>query len=288
VKLKKYPAAAAEWERAHALATKADEVYYHKANTIYANKLYSDSAANTIFALDSALLYVNKALEIEQLPVYTRLKGHILYTKRDFAGAFDCYSALTGTNLSNAEIYVLAANCKEILGDSDAAILYQDSAIATFGRVPVAAMAPYILNRGLMKYRAGRYREAVLDYNVYANILNNRMNANFYYLREQAEYNGKMYRLALADIDVALRMEPENLLFLLEKGRICYRVNMIDDAIPVLETAIKVAPDNADAYYLMARCQMLKNNKAAAKDNLSKALKCGHPDAAAMLKELEK
>jgi tetratricopeptide (TPR) repeat protein len=97
-----------------------------------------------------------------------------------------------------------------------------------------------------------------------------------------------MYRLALADIDVALRMDPENLLFLLEKGRICYRVNMIDDAIPVLETAIKVAPDNADAYYLMARCQMLKNNKAAAKDNLSKALKCGHPDAAAMLKELEK
>ena len=288
VKLKKYPAAAAEWERALALATKADEVYYHKANTIYANKLYSDSAANTIFALDSALLYVNKALEIEQLPVYTRLKGHILYTKRDFAGAFDCYSALTGTNLSNAEIYVLAANCKEILGDSDAAILYQDSAIATFGRVPVAAMAPYILNRGLMKYRAGRYREAVLDYNVYANILNNRMNANFYYLREQAEYNGKMYRLALADIEVALRLDPDNILFLLEKGRVCYRVNLIDDALPVLEKAVKVAPDNADAYYLLARCQMLKGSKDAAKVNLSNAAKYGHPDAAATLKELEK
>ena len=288
VQSKKYQAADNEWKRALALTEKSDEVYYHMANTIYANKLYSDSVASTIFALDSALHYVNKALEIEQQPIYTRLKGNILYTKRDFSAAFDCYSSLTSTNLCNAELYVLAANCKEILGDSDAAILYQDSAIATFGRVPIAPMAPYILNRGLMKNRAGRYREAVLDYNIYANILNGRVNANFYYLREQAEYNGKMYRLALADIDVALRLEPENIIFLLEKGRICYRVNLIDEAVPALEKAIKTAPDNPDAYYLLARCQMLKNNKSAAKENLSKAAKLGHPNAAATLKELEK
>lgn len=288
VRAKKYRTAFDEWNHALTLAKKDDEVYYHMANTIYANKLYSDSTANTIFALDSALLYVNKALEIEKVPIYTRLKGNILYTKRDFSAAFDCYSSLTSTNLCDAELYVLAANCKEILGDSDAAILYQDSAIATFGRVPIAPMAPYILNRGLMKNRAGRYREAVLDYNIYANILNGRVNANFYYLREQAEYNGKMYRLALADIDVALHLEPENILFLLEKGRICYRVNLIDDAIPVLEKAIKIAPENPDAYYLLARCQMLKNNKAAAKENLSKAAQLGHPNAAATLKDIEK
>ncbi|MBQ5663063.1 MAG: tetratricopeptide repeat protein [Bacteroidaceae bacterium] len=288
VKRNKYKAAFDEWSHALTLAEKDDEVYYHMANTIYANKLYSDSVASTIFPLDSALLYVNKALEIDNQPIYTRLKGNIFYTKRDFSSAFECYSSLTSTNLCDAELYVLAANCKEILGDSDAAILYQDSAIATFGRVPVAPMAPYILNRGLMKYRAGRFREAVLDYNVYANILSGRVNANFYYLREQAEYNGKMYRLALADIDVALRLEPENILFLLEKGRVCYRVNLIDDAIPVLEKAVKIAPDNPDAYYLLARCQMLKKNKSAAKENLSQAAKLGHPNAAATLKELEK
>ena len=288
VKAKKYVAAFEEWNQALALAEKKDEVYYHRANTIYTNKLYSDSVASTIFALDSALLYVNNALNIEKLPIYTRLKGNILYTKRKFAEAFDCYSSLTSSNLCDAELFVLAANCKELLGDSDAAILYQDSAIATFGRMPIAPMAPYILNRGLIKYRAGRFREAVLDYNIYANILNGRVNANFYYLREQAEYNGKMYSLALADIDVALHMEPENIIFLLEKGRICYRVNLIDEAIPTLETAIKVAPDNPDAYYLLGRCQILKNNNDAAKDNLSKAVKLGHPNAAATLKEIEK
>ena len=288
VKSKKYKAAYEEWKHALNLTEKSDEVYYHMANTIYTNKLYSDSVASTILSLDSALQYVNKALETEQQPIYTRLKGNILYTKRDFSAAFDCYSSITSTNICDAELYVLAANCKEILGDSDAAILYQDSAIATFGRIPVMPMAPYILNRGLIKYRAGRYREAVLDYNIYANILNGNVNANFYYLREQAEYNGKMYRLALADIDVALRLEPENILFLLEKGRICYRVNLIDDAVLVLEKAIKVAPDNPDAYYLLARCQMLKNNKSAAKENISKAAKLGHPNAAATLKELER
>ena len=65
-------------------------------------------------------------------------------------------------------------------------------------------------------------------------------------------------------------------------------MNLIDDALPVLEKAVKVAPDNADAYYLLARCQMLKGSKDAAKVNLSNAAKYGHPDAAATLKELEK
>ena len=96
-----------------------------------------------------------------------------------------------------------------------------------------------------------------------------------------------MYRLARADIDGALALEPDNITFLLEKGRICYRVNMIDEALPVLEKAIVVAPDSPDAYYLLARCQMLKGNNSAAKDNLEKAAKYGHPDAAETLKKIK-
>lgn len=285
--VKNYSAACADWEKALSLSEKDAEIYYHKANTIYGHKLYVDSAAAVHFPLDTALVCVNRAIELDSQPIYTRLKGDILYTKRDFAAAFDCYSALTSTNLVNAEIYMLAANCKELVGDVDAAILHLDSAIATFGRVPVAHMAPYVMNRGLVKNRAGRYREAVLDYNAYANLLNSRVNANFYYLREQAEYNGKMYRQALVDIDVALIMEPENVTFLLEKGRVCYRVNMIDEALPVLEKAVALAPENPDVYYLLARCQMIKGNKAAAKENLTKAHNLGHPSAAATLNELK-
>lgn len=284
---KKYDAAESGWSKALTLAGKKGDVWYHKANTIYAHKLYADSAASVTFPIDSALTYVNRAIDTDNLPIYVRLKGNILYTKRDYAGAFDCYSALTSTNLCDAEVYALAANCKELLGDPDAAVLHLDSAIATFGKVPVAAMAPYVLNRGLVKNRAGRHREAVLDYNAYAKLLGNRMNANFYYLREQAEYSGKMYRLALADIDVALAFEPDNIVFLLEKGRICYRVNMIDEALPVLEKAIGVAPENPDAYYLMARCQMLKGNNSAARQNLEKAVKYGHPAAAETLKSIK-
>ena len=284
---KNYPAALSGWEKALALSESDAEIYYRKANTIYSQKLYLDSTANAIFPLDSALQDVTKALALDNQPAYTRLKGDILYTQRNYSAAFDCYSALTSTNLVSADVYMLAANCKEILGDVDAAILHLDSAIATFGRVPVAAMAPYVMNRGLVKNRARRYREAVLDYNAYANLLNSNVNANFYYLREQAEYNGKMYRQALADIGVALIMEPDNVLFLLEKGRVCYRVNLIDEALPALEKAVKLSPENPDAYYLLARCQMIKGEKAAAKENLLKAQKYGHPSAAATLQELK-
>jgi Tfp pilus assembly protein PilF len=62
---------------------------------------------------------------------------------------------------------------------------------------------------------------------------------------------------------------------------------MIDEALPVLEKAIAVAPDNPDAYYLMARCQMLKGDNAAAKENLQKAVKFGHPTAAETLKNIK-
>ena len=285
-RLKDYKGALSGWDKALALAGKKDEVWYHKANCIYAGKLYIDSIAGEAFSIDSAIVCIDRAIEIDRQPLYLRLKGNLHYTKRDYAAAFDCYSALSGTNLCTAETYVLAANCKEILGDSDAAVLQLDSAIATFGRVPVTAMAPYVLNRGLVKYRAGRYREAVLDYNIYENLLNGRVNANFYYMRQQAEYNGKMYRLALADIDMAIGLEPENVLFLLEKGRLCYRVNMIDEALVPLEAAVRLAPDNPDAYYLLARCQMAKGNKTAAKANLEKAQKLGHPSAAETLKSL--
>ena len=287
VKLRNYDIALNCWENAFSLTEKDDEIYYHKANIIYTHKLYSDSSKNNILTLDSALSYTNKAIKINNQPIYTQLKGNILYTKRDFTAAFDCYSSLTNTNLCNAELFVLAANCKEYLGDNDAAIAYLDSAIATFGRVPIAAMAPYVMNRGLVKYRAKRYREAILDYNIYANLLNNRVNANFYYLREQAEYNGKMYRQALADIDVAIHLSPQNILFLLEKGRICYRVNMIDEALSVLETAKNIEAENPDVYYLLARCQIIKGDKTTAKENLAKAIKYGHPTAATTLKELK-
>ena len=285
-KLKEYKEALADWEKALTLADKKEEVWYHKANSLYANKLYADSLAGTAYSIDSAIACIDRAIEIDRQPLFLRLKGNLHYTKRDYATAFDSYASLSSTNLRSAEIFMLAANCKEILGDSDAAILQLDSAIATFGRVPITAMAPYVLNRGLVKYRAGRYREAVLDYNIYENLLSGNVNANFYYMRQQAEYNGKMYRLALADIELALKLEPENILFLLEKGRLCYRVNMIDDALPTLEKAVKIAPDSPDAYYLLARCQMAKGNKAAAKQNLEKAQKLGHPGAAETLKSL--
>lgn len=285
-RLKDFKGAIADWDKALSLADKKGEVWYHRANSLYAHKLYLDSIAGDAYSIDSAIVYIDRAIAIDRQPLYMRLKGNLHYTKRDYAAAYDCYSSLSATNLRSAEIYVLAANCKEILGDSDAAILQLDSAIATFGRVPITAMAPYVLNRGLVKYRAGRYREAVLDYNIYENLLSGNVNANFYYMRQQAEYNGKMYRLALADIELALKLEPENILFLLEKGRLCYRVNMIDDALPVLEKAVQIAPDSPDAYYLLARCQMAKGNKAAAKQNLEKAQKLGHPGAAETLKSL--
>ena len=59
---------------------------------------------------------------------------------------------MTRTNLCDAELYVLAANCKEILGDATAAIQYQDSAITAY----INSNSPLGCYNRLTEYIKGR------------------------------------------------------------------------------------------------------------------------------------
>ena len=139
----------------------------------------------------------------------------------------------------------------------------------------------------MVKSNAGRYRDAVQDYVEYENIVGNIQNAEFFYLREQAELNGKMYQLALNDIETAIYLAPENPLYYIEKGMLCYRVKMYDEGVRALDKARELAPSSPDVYYLLGRLYVQKGDKATAKENFGKALSLGHPDAEKQLKTVE-
>ena len=190
--------------------------------------------------------------------------------------------------MSSADVYAAASKCKEVLGEFDEAIVQMDSAIASFGTLPVEAMAPYILNSAMLKHKAGRAREAVFDFNRYESLREGRLTAPFYYMREQAEYDAKMFRQALEDIERAISMSPEEPLYFIEKGRLCYRVKMVDEALAALECAVTLLPESPDVHYLMGRCYMANDDKVSARAALLKAKEYGHPDAEARLAELDK
>ena len=112
------------------------------------------------------------------------------------------------------------------------------------------------------------------------------LNARFYFLREQAELNAKMYQQALNDIETAIYLSPEEPLYYLEKGMLCYRVKMTAEGIRALEKAKELAPSSSDIYYLLGRLYMQGGDKVLAGENLEKAHSLGHPDAEKQLKAL--
>lgn len=272
--------AQADWARALKVADKPDDVHYNISRTYNAAafELAKDSAESKAFS-DSALHHIDLALAIKNEPLYIQFKGQMLENGADYAAAFECYTSLSSTSLRSADNFVRAASCKEQLGDTEAAIAYMDSAVAVFGTLPVMAMAPYVIERAILKHSMGRAREAVLDYNLYEQLSSGNLNSRFYYAREQAEYDAKMFQQALNDIETALSMCPDDYAYLIEKGRLCYRVKMVDEAIDALVRAQALVPEEPNVYYILSRCYTAKNDAAKAKEYMQKAKECGHPDA---------
>ena len=276
-----------EWNRALKLSDKPDDVHYNISKvyaTILSRATGNDEQQQL---LDSAIVHITKAVDIKQEPLYIQHKAELLYAKGDYASSFECYMALSQTNMGGAVTFVAASRCKEALEEWDAAIACMDSAVNAFGEETATFAAPYIIHRAMLKQRAKRYREAVVDYNAYAALREGQLNANFYYSREQAEFEAKMYQQAIDDIEMALYLQPDELLYLIEKGRLCYKVKLVDEALSALLRAAEISSDSPDAYYMTARCYMVKGDKAAAKANMQRAKELGHFDADVRLQEIE-
>lgn len=280
-----YALAEEDWASAFKVTTKPDDVHYSKARSVYAVALRDTTLHYSDWSLQKALEETQQAYAIQSLPIYLQQEGSIYFSMTDYERAFDCFYKLKDTNLASAENFYSAARCKELLNSYDSAIALMDSAVAALGTVLTKDAAPYVLERGLMKDRAGRYREAVLDYNRYANLMVDvTLGATFYYLREQAEYKGRMFQQALDDINIAIQLNPANVNYLTEKGLICYRVNYLDEAIEVLNAAIALDAEYADCYYLLGCCQLLKKIDGAC-ENLAKAKALGYMHADEMIEK---
>jgi tetratricopeptide (TPR) repeat protein len=188
--------------------------------------------------------------------------------------------------MRSPEIFAQASMCYKELGDYEKSVAMLDSAVNCFGSDAVKASAPYILTRALVYATDGKYRNAVFDYNKYEELMGGALGAEFYYLRVQAELSAKMYQQALNDIDTAIDLAPNNVAYYLEKGLLCYRVNLADEGIRVMTAAKELAPEMPDVQYLLGRLYMLKGDNDAARPCIEKAMQLGHPAAEATLQQL--
>lgn len=275
------------WKAAIERADSVSEVHFSRAKTIFSIVQSGDSVSHPLLSYANAFDAVEAAIDNSPQPIYVNYKADMLFACQRYAEAAKCYESLTSTNLRSPGIFAKASQCYSSVEDYGNAIALLDSAVNCYGDIGKNSSAPYILTRALVKMSAKRYREAVLDYNSYEEIVGGGLNASFYYMREQAEVKGRMFQQALNDIETAIYLDPENPSYYIEKCVLCYRVKMTDEGLRAMVKAKELVPEAPDVYYLLGCLYSQKNSKADARANLEKALSLGHPGAQAKLDELK-
>ena len=283
-----FTAAEKDMEEAIKLSANKDNEHYNYARLIYNKEIYQANMPYANWSLDKALSEAREAWKLNPIPAYRELEANILYAQKNYDEAYNRYIELTKTNMVTADTWYCAAQCKGQLKDTTAMIALLDSAMNMFSKPYLKQAAPYLWARANAKFESKKYREAVTDMNDYEQLMAADVNANFYYIRHQAEIEGRLFQQALNDITQATKMEPKNTFYLAEKASLELRVGLYDQAAETANEIKALEPDNSDGYLFLGLSQCMKGNKKDGLTNLQKAKELGYPQADELIEKYAK
>ena len=280
-----FAAAERDMDQALKLANPKDDAYFNYARIIYNKEIYQSAQPYAGWNLDKALQQIQAAISINPVPTYRQLEGNILFAKQQYDEAYEIYNSLLSTNLRSAELFFAAARCKEMQKDTTAMLALMDSTINMFSRPYLKEAAPYLWARSEARRNAGRYRDAITDMNDYETIMTATNNDNFFYIRHQVEIQGRLYQQALNDINRAIQMNPNEILYYAEKASLEIRVGLYDQTIATAKECIALDAGNSDGYLFLGLGQCLKGQKVEGIKNLQKAKELGDTQADALIEK---
>lgn len=273
-----YAQADADLKKALDVASVKEDAYYQVAKSIYGYVLsLNDKEPYQEWTMDKALELIRTAIQTNEQPLHVQLEGDILFAQGKYADAYASYEKFNQSTMASAASYYSAAKAKQLTEGSDIneVLVLMDKAIEQLSKPYFGEAAPYFYERAELRAQAGKYREAVLDYNTFFDAVSGDVTALFYFQREQAEMQCRMYQQALNDINKAVEMEPEDVDFWVEKGSVHLRVNQLDEAIEVFKKALTMNDKYAAAYRMLGYCQALQKNNKEACANFAKAKELG-------------
>ena len=274
-----YTLADENMKKALDVATQKDEAHYQVAKTIYSYmiSLEEGQEAYKEWSYDKALELIRKAVKLSAQPIHIQFEGDILFAQGKYAEAFDAYNKVNQTSFASASSFYSASKAKQLTEGSDMneVLALMDSAIVKLSKPYFGEAAPYFYERAELRAQAGKFREAVMDYNTFFDAVSGDVTALFYYQREQAEMQCRMYQQALNDINKAVEMAPEDVDFWVEKGSVHLRVNQLDEAISAFNKAISMNDQYAAAYRMLGYCQAMQKKNKEACANFAKAKELG-------------
>lgn len=274
-----------DMETAISNSTQKDDTHYNYARMIYNKIIFQADVPYDNWTLDKALDEIRLANTLNPQPTYRQMEANILFGQKKYNEAYDIYTELANTNLKGAEVYFSAARCKEMLKDSTAMLALLDSAMNCFTKPYLKEAAPYLWARAQARLQAKKYRDAISDMNDYEELMVANINDNFYYLRHQAEVDGRLYQQALNDITRAIVMNPKETFYYAEKASLEIRVGLYDNAIATAKESITIDANDSDGYLFLGVAQCLKGNKKEGIPNLQKAKDMGNLQAEALIQK---
>lgn len=277
---------AADMDKALDLSTQKDNTRFDRAKLIYSYMLSNPQTPYSNWSMDKALEEIREAIRLNPLPVYTQLEGDILFAKQDYPAALAAYEAVNRSELASPATFFSAAQTKEMLKAPASEVLaLMDSCVARCPQPYTETAAPYLLARAQALLTANQARKAMLDYDAYFNAVNGNVNAAFYYYREQAAMQARQYQRALDDLAKAIELAPEELLYRAELAVVNIRVGRSEEAIRVLQEALKIEPKYAEAYRLMGQAYIQLKKKDEACESFAKAKELGDPNVDALIEK---
>ena len=280
-----FAAAEKDMEMAIKNSTQKDDAHYNYARMIYNKIIFQSNVPYDNWSFDKALEEIRLANTLNPQPTYRQIEANILFGQKNYKEAYNIYIELLNTNLKGAEVYFSAARCKEMQKDSTAMLALLDSAMNCFTKPYLKEAAPYLWARAQARLQAKKYRDAIADMNDYEELMVANINDNFYYLRHQAEVDGRLYQQALNDITRAIVMNPKETFYYAEKASLEIRVGLYDNAMATAKESLYIDPNDSDGYLFLGVAQCLKGNKKEGILNLKKAKEMGNLQAESLIEK---
>lgn len=266
---------------------KKGDADYNRAKLIYGVAVSDTTLSDPKWSIAAAMEAVQQAIKQEDQLIYQQLLGDIYYYQQQFEQAYDCYMKVNNSDVASAATYYWAAMAKKNIAGSNFGemIALLDNAIDRCGTPTTGEAAPYILERIDLRLKLLQYQEAIADYDLYYTVVKGEVAAPFYYYREQAKFRLGDLPGALADIQRAISLTPDDPSYFAEEASVYVRMQEYDKALASVDNALKLAPEFAACYRLRGVCYVRLKKKAEACEALSKANELGDPVAEKLIKE---
>lgn len=267
----------------------------NKAEGLFANAklIYGIALSDTVLAavtewsIQAAMDVLQAAIRVQDSPLYHQLEGDIYFALGEYEKAYDSYMIMNNGNMASAASYYAAAKAKENIPGVNVfdVVNLLSGAIEKSKENPTAETLAYLQERIDYEIQLMMYTEAVADYDLYYQLLNGRVDGDFYYYRSQAKSMKKDLPGALEDIKKALEITSDDPVYLAEEASIYIRTEDYSSAMVSLNKALERAPDFASCHRLMGVCHLRQNNKPAACESFHKAQEFGDTVAERLIKE---